>query len=61
MQLTSLVYNDYIVSKQLEFFRLVGIGTDGAAVMNGKNNGTIKKIIDFQLDVQSESSPNVTF
>lgn len=47
---------DYIGSKNLCFSKLVGIGTDGATVMMGKSNGAVKKLVDFQLDAQPESS-----
>ena len=32
-----------------DVFKVVGIGTDGASVMTGKHNGTVKQIVDFQL------------
>ena len=48
--------NDYIVSKNLQYSKLVGIGTDDASVMTEKNNGVVKKIVDLQLDAQADSS-----
>nr|XP_006818252.1 PREDICTED: zinc finger protein 862-like [Saccoglossus kowalevskii] len=38
---------EYIEGKQLNAHQLVGIGTDGAAVMTGKNNGVVKKLQEF--------------
>ncbi|XP_006822442.1 zinc finger protein 862-like [Saccoglossus kowalevskii] len=38
---------EYIEGKQLNAHQLVGIGTDGAAVMTEKNNGVVKKLQEF--------------
>nr|XP_006814993.1 PREDICTED: zinc finger protein 862-like [Saccoglossus kowalevskii] len=38
---------EYIERKQLSADQLVGIGTDGAAVMTGENNGVVKKLQDL--------------
>ena len=48
---------DFVLSKQLMFSKLVGIGTDGAPVMTGKHNGAVKQIIDFQKEAQTNSDP----
>ena len=48
---------DFVMSKQLMFSKLVGIGTDGAPVMTGKHNGAVKQIIDFQKEAQTNSDP----
>ena len=50
---------DFVLSKQLMFSKLVGIGTDGAPVMTGKHNGAVKQIIDFQKEAQTNSDPSV--
>ena len=48
---------DFVLSKQLMFSKLVGIGTNGAPVMTGKHNGAVKQIIDFQKEAQTNSDP----
>ena len=40
---------DYIEDNGLNYGKLHGIGTDGAAVLTGKLNGAVKKIIDRQV------------
>ena len=42
----------YIKESGLSYEKLVGIGTDGAAVMVGSKNGAVKKIIDSQIAKQ---------
>ena len=43
---------DYIKKNNLDYSKLRGIGTDGAAVMIGAKNGAVKRIIDEQLQSQ---------
>ena len=43
---------DYIEQNQLDYGKLRGIGTDGAAVMIGSKNGAVKKICEHQLNSQ---------
>ena len=43
---------DYVEENNLEYHKLTGIGTDGAAVMTGKVNGAVKIIIDRQTEKQ---------
>ena len=40
--------------KQLPYDGLVGLGTDGAAVMVGKNGGAVKKIVEIQTEKQND-------
>ena len=42
----------YIKRNNLDYSKLRGIGTDGAAVMIGAKNGAVKKIIDEQIQSQ---------
>ena len=42
----------YIKRNNLDYSKLRGIGTDGAAVMIGAKNGAVKRIIDEQLQSQ---------
>ena len=44
----------FIESNGLQYEKLRGIGTDGAAVMTGRINGAVKKIIDRQVEKQMD-------
>lgn len=49
----------YLEGNGLDYAKLRGIGTDGASVMTGKNNGAVKKIIERQSSQQvDENNPN---
>ena len=45
---------DFIEENSLEYSKLSGIGTDGATVMTGRENGAVKKIIDHQVEKQKD-------
>lgn len=42
----------YMDDKELDYKKLVGLGTDGAAVMVGKQSGAVKKILDKEVSKQ---------
>lgn len=58
-QITTKV-TDYIEKNDLDYSKLKGIGTDGAAVMVGRKNGAVKQIIERQLQQQTESASSTT-
>ena len=45
---------DFIEENSLEYSKLSGIGTEGASVMTGRENGAVKKIIDHQVEKQKD-------
>ena len=46
----------FIEKENLPYEKLVGLGTDGAAVMIGRENGAVKKIIDRQISQQQATN-----
>ena len=51
-KISGLIVN-FIEENDLSYEKLVGLGTDGAAVMVGKENGAVKKIVDRQISKQN--------
>ena len=47
----------FIETKDLQYSRLRGLGTDGAAVITGQRSGAVKRIRDRQLEAQQGQSP----
>lgn len=45
---------DFIEKNDLKYEYFCGIGTDGAAVMTGKTNGAVRKIVDRQIEKETD-------